>query len=79
MATPAATTVLAQQESTSPRIAIANAADISVIVIYFLVVLAVGLWVSASFLCHCWWSPDKKVKVAFLEDLGPGTKSRRAR
>lgn len=79
MATPAATTVLAQQESPSPQIAIANAADISVIVIYFLVVLVVGLWVSASFLCHHWWGPGKKVEVAFLEDLGPGTKSRRAR
>ncbi|ETE70443.1 Sodium/glucose cotransporter 1 [Ophiophagus hannah] len=48
MATPAATTVLAQQESTSPHIAIANAADISVIVIYFLVVLVVGLWAMYS-------------------------------
>uniref|UniRef100_A0A2D4Q5K4 Sodium/glucose cotransporter 1 n=1 Tax=Micrurus surinamensis TaxID=129470 RepID=A0A2D4Q5K4_MICSU len=48
MATPAATTVLAQQELTSPHIAIANAADISVIVIYFLVVLVVGLWAMYS-------------------------------
>ncbi|KAG8146447.1 hypothetical protein E2320_012779 [Naja naja] len=48
MATPAATTVLAQQESTSSHIAIANAADISVIVIYFLVVLVVGLWAMYS-------------------------------
>lgn len=35
-------------------IAINNAADISVIVIYFLVVLAVGVWVSGQFfLCTC--------------------------
>ncbi|XP_039177014.1 sodium/glucose cotransporter 1 [Crotalus tigris] len=48
MATPAATTVLTQQEPASPHIAIANAADISVIVIYFLVVLVVGLWAMYS-------------------------------
>ncbi|KAM3825834.1 sodium/glucose cotransporter 1 [Vipera latastei] len=48
MATPATTTVLTQQEPTSSHLAIANAADISVIVIYFLVVLVVGLWAMYS-------------------------------
>uniref|UniRef100_A0A8D2KXQ5 Sodium/glucose cotransporter 1 n=1 Tax=Varanus komodoensis TaxID=61221 RepID=A0A8D2KXQ5_VARKO len=44
MATPAATTALTTVAPESARIAIDNPADIAVIVIYFLIVLAVGLW-----------------------------------